>query len=151
RHDHALCGCDRSTHHRRDPRRHEARGGVEGRLRQVLVPDDRESRPEGVIHRGGFLYSLVAFLALAVSPEVPAPLKPWVDWVLQDKRPELCPNMHGSSERECAWPGHLELLLDKRQGSFTQRWAIDALAWVPLPGDQKHWPLDVKVDGQGAL
>ena len=48
------------------------------------------------------------------------------------------------------WPARLDLALGARQGSFVQRWRVHADAWVPLPGDAKHWPQGVQVDGRHA-
>lgn len=73
---------------------------------------------------------------------IPPDLKPWVPWVLDGKDQELCP-LQGDQPR-CAWPSRLDLFLEDRSGRFSQRWHVDAPTWVPLPGDMKRWPLDVK-------
>ena len=96
------------------------------------------------------------FAALAsaepLAPErVPEPLRPWIDWVLHGHEAERCPFLQGASgSRECVWPARLELALGARQGSFVQRWRAYVDAWVPLPGDAKHWPQAVQVDGRPA-
>ena len=96
------------------------------------------------------------FAALAsaepLAPErVPEPLRPWIDWVQHGHEAERCPFLQGASgSRECAWPARLELALGARQGSFVQRWRAYVDAWVPLPGDAKHWPQAVQVDGRPA-
>ena len=82
--------------------------------------------------------------------EVPDPLKPWVDWVLRGHERERCPFLQGaqrgSESRTCVWPSRLELELGDRSGRFTQHWLVYAEALVPLPGDAKRWPQDVRVD-----
>ena len=62
------------------------------------------------------MHILLAVAVLA-APEIPELLKPWVGWVLHDKKQDLCPQLHGQAdERQCVWPARLELVLDKRQG-----------------------------------
>ena len=102
----------------------------------------------------GLLGACLAAIASAepLAPErVPEPLRPWVDWVLSGHEAERCPFLNGGADsRECVWPARLELALGARQGSFVQRWRVYADAWVPLPGDAKHWPQAVQVDGRPA-
>lgn len=84
--------------------------------------------------------------------EVPAPLQPWIDWALHGERDAGCARLEeDGAARECFWPTQLELTLDDHGGSFTQLWNVQRRAWVPLPGDRKHWPQDVVVDGAPAV
>ncbi len=85
--------------------------------------------------------------AAPLSPaEVPEPLKAWVPWVLHDLPGAACPYVHASTqERRCSWPSRLELALDDLRGEFVQDWLVHETAWVPLPGDDKRWPQEVKV------
>jgi len=79
--------------------------------------------------------------------EVPEPLKPWVDWVLRGHEAERCPFLNGVREsRTCSWPARLELELGDRSGSFTQHWLVYDETLVPLPGDAKRWPQDVRAN-----
>jgi len=81
--------------------------------------------------------------------DVPPELKPWVPWALEGQEQALCPlSVKGSAQ--CAWPARLDLVLEERAGKFTQRWHVDAPSWVPLPGDTKRWPLEVKKGTAGA-
>ncbi len=83
---------------------------------------------------------------------VPAPLQPWVDWVLQDHEDAECPVLQESGDpRRCAWPASLALDLGTAGGHFTQVWRLHRDGWIALPGDDSHWPLDVKVDGKPAV
>src|SRR5688500_2336518 len=84
---------------------------------------------------------------------VPDPLKPWTGWALHGKEDALCPTLHGiaGGTPQCAWPARLDLVLDEKKGSFSQAWHLDARRWVPLPGDDKRWPLDVKVGNGRAV
>ncbi|MBW2390374.1 MAG: hypothetical protein JRG89_18375, partial [Deltaproteobacteria bacterium] len=89
--------------------------------------------------------------------QVPEPLQTWIEWVLHGHEQRACPflNSHASSQasnarRVCAWPSRLVLELDDAGGSFRQHWQLHADSEVALPGDAKHWPLDV-TRGQQAL
>ncbi len=98
------------------------------------------------------LCALLIFLgapAAIAQPEVPAPLRPWVPWVLE-KHPDLECALIGN-QRVCAWPGRLELVLDDDGGRFR----LDVFAGrdldLPLPGDAARWPQAVTVDGEAGL
>jgi hypothetical protein len=104
-----------------------------------------------------------AAVAAPLSPgEVPEPLRPWTDWVLRGYESERCslltsllasPGVSrgpGVGPRVCAWPTRLELALGERSGRFEQRWRVEQKLSVPLPGDARHWPQDVEVDGRPA-
>ncbi len=95
---------------------------------------------------------------------LPPELRPWVPWVLDGRDEATCPVLPDSvgglgnlrpagtppQERpRCAWPARADLVLDEKGGRFTQRWHLEAPQWVPLPGDAKRWPLDVKSGAAG--
>src|SRR5579862_7408540 len=116
--------------------------------------------PGGCMRASGLLgWSLVASLTLfsgavadaarLTAPEVPPALKPWVPWALHGHESETCPAVAvDSSTTVCAWAGRLTLTLDARGGRFSQDWQVLARASVPLPGDEAHWPLDVRANGK---
>jgi hypothetical protein len=79
---------------------------------------------------------------------IPEPLRPWTAWALHGKADSLCPTLHGVGTMQCTWPSKLELGLDEKRGTFRQSWHADARRWVPLPGNDKRWPLDVTVDNK---
>lgn len=94
----------------------------------------------------------VASAAPMNPADVPEPLRAWIPWVLQPLTDQACPYVHGSeSDRRCAWPSQLELSLGDQRGEFLQRWQMYAPGLVPLPGDERRWPQEVKVDGQPAV
>jgi hypothetical protein len=110
----------------------------------------------------GFVVALLAVLAVCAlfltstdaraerldPKEAPAPLRPWTSWVLTGKEDALCPAFQATPDLvRCAWPTGLSLVLDEKGGRFEQRWHLDARAWVPLPGDEGRWPLEVKAGG----
>jgi len=80
--------------------------------------------------------------------EVPDPLKPWIDWVLHDEKQKTCPFIYNNAnQHRCAWPTRLDLSLLSTTGEFSINWQIFQKSWVTLPGDQKHWPVDVTDNG----
>jgi hypothetical protein len=84
--------------------------------------------------------------------KTPEPLRPWMDWVLYGHEEELCPFLLGNADRRpCSWPSRLALDLGDRGGRFAQQWLVYRDAWVPLPGDARVWPQDVRVDGRPAI
>jgi hypothetical protein len=65
--------------------------------------------------------------------------------VLAGSEEAFCPAFQGTPDLvRCAWPTRLSLALGEKGGRFEQRWHLDRRAWVPLPGDDTHWPIDVK-------
>ena len=98
--------------------------------------------------------TLFLIAALAAAPaDVPAPLVPWIPWVMHGRPEAGCPFLAGGDgAARCLWPSRLALSADDRGGGFRQEWAVyDARgADVALPGDEKAWPREVKVDGAAA-
>jgi hypothetical protein len=102
------------------------------------------------------LIALFAPAAASADPitkeKTPEPLRPWIDWVLYGHEEERCPFFQGdAARRQCAWPSRLGLDLADRGGRFTQQWLLYRDAWVPLPGDARAWPQDVRADGRPAI
>lgn len=89
----------------------------------------------------------------AAAVDVPAPLAPWVPWVLHGAQRELCPALADGS-KVCEAPGRLELVVDNAGATFAASWRIfdtGVPALVALPGDGQRWPVDVEVDGKPAM
>ena len=82
--------------------------------------------------------------------DVPRPLKPWTQWVLHDHPDHDCPQLYNGGARHCVWPSVLSLDLDKGRGGFRQRVTVYRSSFVALPGDARHWPQKVSVDGEPA-
>ncbi len=92
-----------------------------------------------------WLLLLTTAYANPLSPDqVPDPLKPWVGWVLDGHKDLACPYLYNAEERQCAWPGRLDLQLSDKGGTFTQHWEVYGETAVRLPGDAQHWPQQVK-------
>ncbi|WP_040590474.1 hypothetical protein [Methylobacter marinus] len=88
-----------------------------------------------------------------LAPEqVPAPLKPWIDWVLQHDQDRVCPFIYNSYEQKrCSWPTRLSLDITPEKGTFAISWKVYQESWVSLPGDHRYWPLNVTANNQPAL
>lgn len=95
------------------------------------------------------------------TAKLPAALRDWVAWVEHGNETIACPLLvgegSGDSEndtvvgtRACAWPGPMELKVDKSGASFAVRWKVYAKSALLLPGNLEHWPQDVTVDGKPA-
>jgi hypothetical protein len=81
--------------------------------------------------------------------KIPETLRPWIPWVLKDHEAELCPYlMGGGEERHCVWASPLNLNLTGQAGQFSQGWHVYAEGWLPLPGDEDHWPQEVTANGE---
>jgi len=84
--------------------------------------------------------------------EVPEPLKPWISWVEQDNPDLACPFLYNSYEQKrCAWPTESNLALTSDKGEFSISWQVYKESWVSLPGDSRHWPLNVTANQKTAL
>jgi len=84
--------------------------------------------------------------------QVPEPLKPWLGWVLEERPGQDCPfRFHSFSDKRCMWPSQLRLDLTRQKGRFASLWHAYGEGWVSLPGDNKHWPQKVSVNGKPAL
>ncbi|MDP2177319.1 hypothetical protein [Methylicorpusculum sp.] len=98
---------------------------------------------------------LATGLALAEplkQDQIPAPLKPWVDWVLKDHQNLDCPFLYNNYEQKrCSWPSQLSLSLTPKGANFKAGWQVDNESWIVLPGDNLHWPQGVTVDQKPAL
>lgn len=87
--------------------------------------------------------------------EVPAPLAPWTAWVLDGHEHRRCPFVlgqapGGAGQHACAWPGLLDLAVGAEGARFSLGWRVLAPSWVALPGEARHPPLAVTVDGRPA-
>ncbi len=88
-------------------------------------------------------------VAHRISPEdVPEALQPWIGWALNDTRADLCPFLNGDSpDTICQWASPLSLDLSDSGGTFSIVWENFEEGLVPLPGDEEHWPQEVKANG----
>ncbi len=81
---------------------------------------------------------------------IPDVLKPWEEWVLHGKKDQIecIPRYNDSQKYQCAWPSELRFDLNLKGGTFTQSWLVNHETWAALPGNRRHWPIGIKVDGE---
>ncbi len=84
---------------------------------------------------------------------IPEVLESWKNWVLHGKEKELTcvPQYNDPNIYQCAWPSRLEISLDDHGGEFRQSWMVNYETWVRLPGSSRHWPGDIRVDGEARI
>ena len=103
-----------------------------------------------------FLFFVLFFMSLSANANfldkkvknLPEDLKQWAPWVLKDSPDIRCPILYNKNKHLCAYPSALELAVLKNSGSFSQSWSIYADSFIPLPGDNKNWPVMVIVNEQ---
>ncbi len=102
-----------------------------------------------------FLSILVIFSSQGLADpleSVPDPLRPWVSWALHDVKDHGCPPQYNrAQDKRCVWAGRLELRLGGAGGDFRQTAKAFRKTWFALPGDNKHWPQNVMLDGAAAV
>lgn len=75
---------------------------------------------------------------------VPPALSEWTRWIMHDKDDHFCPSAYNNAdERECVWPGTLEIKADDKGASFIQNWTVKAEGFVIVPGNEEIWPQSV--------
>ena len=93
---------------------------------------------------------LAAFHAPA-QRQIPEPLEDWQDWATWDVKHRGCPTPFNDAGRHrCFWPGELSLTAVQKSGTWELDVTVFDKTWVPLPGGDDTWPLDVRVDGAPA-
>jgi hypothetical protein len=114
--------------------------------------------PERIMSRIIWLLAVMLFFssiapANPLTPEqVPEPLKPWINWVLQHDQDRICPFLYNSYEQKrCSWPTQLSLDIAPDKGAFTISWKVYQESWLSLPGDHNYWPLNVTANDKPAL
>jgi hypothetical protein len=80
---------------------------------------------------------------------VPGGLRDWIPWVLDGAGERLCPSTGGA--RACLWPGRLRLEASAGGARFTLEAYAERALDLPLPGDARRWPDDVRLDGREAV
>lgn len=99
-----------------------------------------------------YVLSTIAPATALTEDNVPDPLKPWVNWVLQDEKQFQCPFLYNNfQQKRCSWPGNLSLELKPKQAQFISHWQVYKEDWILLPGNKKNWPQNVTVNNEPAL
>ena len=101
----------------------------------------------------GVAFSTSTLAQVPPDAQTPPALRDWRAWALKDLEFRNCPFL-GSSAPDapgdyiCAWPARLNLSSSAHGATFAIRWRVEAPSWVPLPGDEEHWPQQVTVNAQ---
>jgi len=95
------------------------------------------------------------------TKQLPPQLAPWQDWVLFGQEDRLCTpvwqqqklrkSQPTEQQRQCLWSGELSLNLNDDGGTFKQYWELDRDGWIIVPGNERYWPQQVKLDGEATL
>ena len=91
------------------------------------------------------------FPVAAAAVDVPAQLESWVPWVLHGQEQRFCTSSSDGKQQFCIWPEPLVMALDGSGGNFSQGWHMKRDGWIALPGSEKLWPQQVKINGEPAL
>ncbi len=99
-----------------------------------------------------FIVVTSSFAATSPKTGIPPELLPWIPWVLHGQEEKLCPTPYNQADQhQCHLPSRLDLKVFRDRGAFQQQWTLMTEGWVPLPGGESHWPLDVRVAGKPAV
>jgi hypothetical protein len=98
------------------------------------------------------IFLLTAFTALA-EESVPEQLKDWQAWVLKGNEKISCPFINQTefgnlNNHICAWPSVFNIKVSQQGAEFYQSWEVLSKSVVPLLGNNKYWPTEIKVDGK---
>ncbi len=95
---------------------------------------------------------VLAGTAQAAPLKLPDALAGWAEWVLHDQKERDCPFLYRQQDRRfCAWPGELQLEVNRGKATFAQPWDLFAESEIQLPGDALAWPQAVQVNGKPGL
>jgi hypothetical protein len=80
--------------------------------------------------------------------QIPEALKPWEAWVTWSDGHRWCPTPYSDAKKHlCFWPSRIGLQAERGSGKFDLVVTVFHETWVPLPGDDDVWPLDVRANG----
>lgn len=86
-------------------------------------------------------------IAEAQPHEIPPALEPWKEWVLRGESHVDCPTPFNAADQHiCFWPSRLKLATAEGQGTWQLQIQVFEESWVPLPGDDRAWPLNVRAN-----
>lgn len=83
--------------------------------------------------------------------DVPAPLKPWINWVKQKHTDLDCPINYANTKRHCLWLGELVIDTNNNGAKFHQRVTVYRQTELRLPGSNHNWPTNVQANGKPLL
>ncbi len=99
------------------------------------------------------MLNLALLLLSTTDVKVPDALKPWHDWAIADSPQIACPQRadEDTPNPVCAFVTDVKLTLNAKGGTFTESVRLYKDDLIALPGDDKHWPTDVRASGKPAL
>lgn len=81
--------------------------------------------------------------------ELPEALKPWTAWATWADKYRDCPTPYNSAKKHiCFWPSQLNLTADRTKGVWNITITVFEKTWVPLPGNNDTWPVNVLADSK---
>ncbi len=95
-----------------------------------------------------FVFTISLFVAadvLARDIYVPPALDEWRSWVLDGHDHLACPLVYHRAQHHCVWVSSTTLAADGGGLSFSLDARLFAPRWLALPGEDKHWPVDVSM------
>lgn len=79
---------------------------------------------------------------------IPEALRSWETWALWGDDTRGCPSpWNDSGKTLCLWPSRLSLDVKADGASFELPVSVFRESWLPLPGGNELWPMDVQSDG----
>ncbi|MGA9578985.1 MAG: hypothetical protein WBV90_15340 [Terrimicrobiaceae bacterium] len=93
-------------------------------------------------------WSLAQAAAEETAREIPEPLQAWKGWATWDDNYRLCPTPYQDPNKHlCFWPSRLTLDIVGDSGRFDLGVTVFGESWIPLPGGEGAWPIEVKANG----
>jgi hypothetical protein len=115
---------------------------------RLLARQSRSSWISGILCCASLLGGAATW---ADDPKIPEVLEPWQDWVTWGVEQRDCPTLFSAADQPiCFWPSQLNLAADQQGGSWNATVSVFAESWVPLPGKDGVWPMNVR-DGDDAV
>ena len=102
--------------------------------------------------RNLLIFFLLTTFSSFADESVPEQLKSWETWVLKDSENLSCPFINQSeygniNNHICAWPSALDISVNQQGAEFQQSWVVSSKSIVPILGNNKFWPVEIKVNG----
>jgi hypothetical protein len=80
--------------------------------------------------------------------EIPEPLQPWKEWATWSDAQRVCPTPYQDPDKHlCFWPSRLTLDVARDSGRFDLGVTVFGESWIPLPGGEGAWPMEVTANG----
>lgn len=100
-------------------------------------------------------FILLSTFSCFAEQSIPQQLKGWETWVLKGNEALGCPFINqteyaNTNNHICAWPSVLDINANQQGAEFRQSWKVLAKSVIPLPGNRKNWPVEVKVNNKSS-